>query len=174
MEQLKECFENEPFTGNPAMPMMSDLPSTFWVTRPNRSKTPMTAGYFLERLTQDIIRLRRCLSQDGRKDLLPPRDKDISTSGLSAPSARGIEPLAGRKMDVDPLPLEPPVIQEVVPTPSSSSTPSCNKDPLMVILSVRRKRGKTNRQRVFFEGASFIRMHSKKITNIANHFRRRL
>ncbi|KAG8246006.1 hypothetical protein J6590_053393 [Homalodisca vitripennis] len=38
----------------------------------------------------------------------PPRDKDISTSRPSAPSVRGIEPLAERKVDVDLPPHEPP------------------------------------------------------------------
>ncbi|KAG8316834.1 hypothetical protein J6590_040089 [Homalodisca vitripennis] len=74
------------------------------------------------------------------------------------------------EMDVDPPPPEPPVHQEVVPSPTSSSKPSGKKDPLRVILSVRRKRGKTKRQRVFFEDGSFIRMNSKKITNISKYY----
>ncbi|KAG8320610.1 SUMO1 sentrin specific peptidase 1 [Homalodisca vitripennis] len=100
----------------------------------------------------------------------PPGDKDPVTSNDSILEVRGIEPLTKKKMDVDPPPPEPPVHQEVEPAPTSSSKPSGKADRLRTILSVRRKRGKTKRQRVFLEDGSFIRMNSKKIQNISKHY----
>ncbi|KAG8319941.1 SUMO1 sentrin specific peptidase 1 [Homalodisca vitripennis] len=99
-----------------------------------------------------------------------PPGKDPVTSNDSILEVRGIEPLTKKKMDVDPPPPEPTVHQEVEPAPTSSSKPSGKADPLRTILSVRRKRGKTKRQRVFLEDGSFIRMNSKKIQTISKHY----
>ncbi|KAG8295565.1 hypothetical protein J6590_077267 [Homalodisca vitripennis] len=102
-------------------------------------------------LGMDYIPKLNLIEMNFGSDANGPKDKDIGTSDFSAPFVRGIEPLAERIIDVDPSPPEPLVHQEVVLAPTNSSKLSCKIDPLRAILNVRRKRGKTNRQRILLE-----------------------